>query len=173
MATRFKPNPENSSQPTHDQIKELISLVGDKGIEELELATGEFQLRIVGRRQPTQVFSAPSEASVAVAPVSGAPTPLPVVAAAPAAVAPEDQDAKYKKITAPMVGTFYRSPSPESPPFIEVGDRVDEDTVMCIIEAMKLMNEIKAETRGVVRKVLVENGKPIEYGQPMFAIEPF
>ncbi|MCB2154039.1 acetyl-CoA carboxylase biotin carboxyl carrier protein [bacterium] len=164
-------------QPTHDQIKELISLVGEKGIEELELENGEFHLKIVGRKAPAQIIAAPAApaiAGVSAQELGGAtPLPVPASAAAPAAAEPpKDEDANLKKITAPMVGTFYRAPSPESLPFIEVGDRVDEDTVMCIIEAMKLMNEIKAEVRGVVRKVLVENGQPIEYGQPMFAIEP-
>jgi len=71
-----------------------------------------------------------------------------------------------------MVGTFYAAPSPEAPSFVKVGDTIDEDTVMCIVEAMKLMNEIKAEMRGIVKKVLVENGQPVEYGQPMFLVDP-
>ena len=170
MATRFKSNPENPAQPTHEQIKELIALVGEKEIEELELENGEFHLRIVGRRAPAQVVSAPSEPAPVIADAGGA-TPLPIPTPAAEKAAAAEDEAKYKKITSPMVGTFYRASSPESPPFVHLGDRVDEDTVLCIIEAMKLMNEIKSEVCGVVRKVLVENGQPIEYGQPMFAIE--
>ncbi len=82
------------------------------------------------------------------------------------------EEEKLLVIKAPMVGTFYRAPSPDAPPYVEVGDPVKEDTVLCIIEAMKLMNEIKADCRGKVVKILVENGQPVEYGQPIFVIEP-
>jgi len=108
------------------------------------------------------------------------PAALPASSPAPAATPPAeaggtaggDSDDGFDAIVAPVVGTFYRSPSPESDPFVKVGDQVDEDTVVCIVEAMKVMNEIKAERKGVIRKALVDNGDPIEYGQPLFAIDP-
>ncbi len=99
-------------------------------------------------------------------------TPAAQAGAAPAAPTAEEEDPNLKKITSPMVGTFYRAPAPDAKPYVEVGSRVEEETVMCIVEAMKLMNEIKAEMRGIVRRILVENGQPVEYGQPMFLIEP-
>ncbi len=95
-----------------------------------------------------------------------------VVPVAPSAVPADEEDPNLKKITSPMVGTFYRAPAPDAKPYVDVGSRVEEETVMCIVEAMKLMNEIKAEMRGIVRRILVENGQPVEYGQPMFLIEP-
>ena len=113
----------------------------------------------------------------AMAPAAGNPgTPLANVVeapgAAPAVVAADEEDPNLKKITSPMVGTFYRAPAPDAKPYVDVGSRVEEESVMCIVEAMKLMNEIKAEMRGVVRRILVENGQPVEYGQTMFLIEP-
>ncbi len=111
--------------------------------------------------------AAPSGGNSNLAAAPGAPVPV-----APAAPLAEEEDPNLKKITSPMVGTFYRAPAPDAKPYVDVGTRVEEETVMCIVEAMKLMNEIKAEMRGVVRRILVENGQPVEYGQPMFLIEP-
>ena len=107
---------------------------------------------------PAAVAAAP----VAAAPVPAAPAPAPAASAAPAAV---------KTIDSPLVGTFYRAASPDAAPFVNVGDRVTADTVICIIEAMKVMNEIKAEKSGVVKEILVENGQPVEFGQPLLVIE--
>jgi acetyl-CoA carboxylase biotin carboxyl carrier protein len=114
---------------------------------------------------------------VEVAPPAAPPQAVPADTAAPKAPAapekvPEEDDPTLKKVTSPMVGTFYRAPAPDAKPYVELGHRVEEDTVLCIVEAMKLMNEIKAEMRGLVRRILVENGQPVEYGQPMFLIEP-
>ncbi len=129
--------------------------------------------------------SVPPSNSVGLAaagPVEGAPPAAPPPAAPPNAASskapavpekvPEEDDPTLKKVTSPMVGTFYRAPAPDAKPYVETGQRVEEDTVLCIVEAMKLMNEIKAEMRGLVRRILVENGQPVEYGQPMFLIEP-
>jgi acetyl-CoA carboxylase biotin carboxyl carrier protein len=164
-----------SAAMTHQQIKELLELVSTLGLEELEIEREGFHLRVLGRRT-TYAASAAAPASPAPpsAPVAVAPAP-PAEPAAPAptlASSRDADDARYAKVTAPMIGTFYRAAAPEAPPFVDVGDTVDENTVLCIIEAMKLMNEIKAETRGTIRKVLVENGQPVEYGQPIFLIEP-
>src|SRR2546422_10125533 len=100
-------------------------------------------------------------------PATGAPQPLPIVTASTPPTASSDVELK-----SPMIGTFYRAPSPEAANYVEVGSEVNADTVVCIIEAMKVMNEIKAEVKGVVTQILVENAKPVEFGQPMFKIRP-
>jgi len=154
------------------EIKELLEQVSDLKIEELELEKGDFRIHIIGNRPAAAVQSvvaAPTEAVVA-APAA-ATAPAQSAEPADSGKAAEEDDSHLKKVTSPMVGTFYRSPAPESPPFVKVGDQVSDDTVLCIIEAMKLMNEIKAEMSGKIAKIYVENGQPVEYGQPIFGIE--
>jgi acetyl-CoA carboxylase biotin carboxyl carrier protein len=170
MTTR-KPseNSKDASSLGRDDIERLIEVIHDKGIEEFELEQGGMKLRIVSSRRavaPIIMEAAPLHQVQAAAPVAPTATPAPAPAAPPA------EDAGLKKVTSPMVGTFYRAPSPGAKSFAEVGDKVTEDSVLCIIEAMKLMNEIKAEMRGTVRKILVENGQPVEYGQALFLIDP-
>jgi len=175
-------------------IKELFILMKENEIAELNIEQGDTKIHIVGSRT---VAPPPSAAVSPVVPVVPSIPAVGVVGAAQAAAptaagsttadeisepaqsetasAPAPQSeipANVKTITSPMVGTFYRAPAPDAPPFVEVGDRVKEDTTLCIIEAMKLMNEIKAEMRGKVVKILVENGMPVEYNQPLFLIEP-
>jgi len=158
---------------THEQIRELVELVSQKGIEEVEVEGGDFRLRIVGRRAPAAApVLAPPSPSPPPAPSPVAPTAAPAPAAPETPIEAGGEFANLKLVTAPMIGTLYRAPAPDAPAFAEVGDHVTEDSVLCIIEAMKLMNEIKAEMRGTVRRVLVENGMPVEYGQPIAAIEP-
>ncbi|HJQ31525.1 MAG TPA: acetyl-CoA carboxylase biotin carboxyl carrier protein, partial [Pyrinomonadaceae bacterium] len=106
--------------------------------------------------------SAPAAGAQPAAEIGPAPPPEPVK---------DELEEDYNLITSPIVGTFYRSPSPTADPFVKVGSQVEPDTVVCIIEAMKLMNEIQAETRGTIAKILVENGQPVEYGQPLFAVK--
>lgn len=142
------------------KLKTLIDLVADSGIAELEITEGEGKVRIVKFSQ------AQAPVPYASAPVAAAATPTPAAASAPAA-APAVQGHQVK---APMVGTFYRSPNPNSSPFVEVGQSVKEGEPLCIIEAMKLLNEIEADKSGVVKEILVENGEPVEYGQPLFLI---
>ena len=113
----------------------------------------------------------------AVVPPGGSPTPPPGVPAFPgpettSAPAEESADEKLLPVKAPIVGTFYAAPSPSAEPFVQVGSRVDEETVVCIVEAMKVMNEVKAQHRGIIRKILVENGQAVEFGQPLFLVEP-
>jgi acetyl-CoA carboxylase biotin carboxyl carrier protein len=180
MALRNPASKDPRVEPTTDEIKDLIRLVHETGVEKFELRLGDFELRIIGKRPPKSVYAPPTVIAQPMgSPVAATPPSSPEVHVAPvsapapaAAPAPADDDARCKKVTSPMVGTFYRAASPTAPPFAQVGDRVDEDTVLCIIEAMKLMNEIKAETKGVVKKILVENAQPVEYGQPIFLIEP-
>ena len=143
------------------KLKTLIDLVAESGIAELEITEGEGKVRIVKFSQAVQpVAYAPPPAS-APAPVAGGEA-----AAAPAA-APVVQGHTVK---APMVGTFYRASNPSSPVFVEVGQAVKEGEPLCIIEAMKLLNEIEADKSGVIKEILVQNGEPVEYGQPLFVI---
>jgi acetyl-CoA carboxylase biotin carboxyl carrier protein len=142
------------------KLKKLIDLVQESGIAELEITEGEEKVKIV------------KGGGVSIVPASTpAVTALPVEArpaATPAAEPEPGQEGHVVK--APMVGTFYRSPSPDAKPFVEVGQAVKEGETICIIEAMKLMNEIEADASGVVKAILVENGQPVEYGQPLFML---
>ena len=151
---------------TVDEIRELINLAAETGIAELEVQRGENRVRI--RRAG---FAAPQEVVVA---------PLASAAAAPAAPAPAAArekpaekpapDPNLVLVKSPIVGTFYEAPSPGAPPFVRVGERVQPGKVLCIIESMKLMNEIEAEHEGIIESKLVINGQPVEYGEAMFAI---
>jgi acetyl-CoA carboxylase biotin carboxyl carrier protein len=145
------------------KLKKLIDLVQESGIAELEITEGEEKVKIV-KGGVVSVSAPPVMATPAAAP-AGAPAP----AAAPAG---EVRDAAQEGhvVKAPMVGTFYRSPSPDAKVFVEVGQAVKEGDTICIIEAMKLMNEIEADASGVVKAILVENGQPVEYGQPLFIL---
>lgn len=153
-----------------DELRELIALLRDNGLAELELENEGFRVRL--RRE-----SAASETQHAVA-AAAPPAPAPV--AAPPAPSPAHpgtqattaaaQDQDLHIITSPIVGTFYRSPSPTAESFVKIGSNVEPESVVCIIEAMKLMNEIQAEASGEVVKIYVENGQPVEYGQPLFGI---
>jgi len=148
------------------KLKTLIDLVADSGIAELEITEGDGKVRIV---KFSQTPPAP-EAVLAAAPVAAAETTAAVPTtstAAPTAAAPV---AAGHAVKAPMVGTFYRAPNPGAAPFVEVGQSVKEGDALCIIEAMKLLNEIEADKSGVIKEILVENGEPVEYGQSLFVI---
>ena len=159
--------PENSAVAGFQlgELRQLIRLVQRTGIGELEVASGGRSVRIsattsgVVSESPAPML-APRAAGHAAAPAAPAPAP---------AVAP---DAHLTAITSPMVGTFYRSPAPDADPFIEVGDIIEVGQTVCIIEAMKLMNEIEAESKGRVVKVLVDNAQPVEFGQKLILLEP-
>jgi acetyl-CoA carboxylase biotin carboxyl carrier protein len=156
------------------EIKELIKLVDGSAVSELEIEQDGFRLAIrkPGKPEPVIVQSAPA-AQVLPAQVSAAPKPDAAAAPAAPSPAPAAQDAeKLHTITSPMVGTFYAAPSPTSEPYVRKGDRVTAKTVVCIVEAMKLMNEIEAEVAGVIVDVLVENGQLVEFGQPLFLVRP-
>ena len=144
------------------KLKKLIDLVQESGIAELEITEGEEKVKIVkGGAVSLTTTGAPAVAAAAAAPEAKPAGP-------PPAEPPAGQEGHVVK--APMVGTFYRSPSPDAKPFVEVGQSVKEGDTICIIEAMKLMNEIEADASGVVKAVLVENGQPVEYGQPLFIL---
>lgn len=148
------------------KLKKLIDLVEESGIAELELTEGEEKVRI--SRQPAggqpqfvpymqqPMMQAAPVASAAVAPVADNPSAAPVI--------------EGHVVKSPMVGTFYRSPSPDAKPFVEVGANISSGDTLCIIEAMKLLNEIEADHSGVIKAILVENGQPVEYGEPLFII---
>lgn len=142
------------------KLKKLIDLVQESGIAELEVTEGEEKVRIARTNAGSPQVYMPHHAQMPMA----AP-----VAAAPAPVVAEEPVGHTLK--APMVGTFYRSPSPGSPAFVDVGQSVTKGQTLCIIEAMKLLNEIESDVSGTVKAVLVENGQPVEYGQPLFVIE--
>jgi acetyl-CoA carboxylase biotin carboxyl carrier protein len=145
------------------KLKALIELVQSSGISELEITEGEERVRINRTGVP---IAAPGMM------MQAAPQQQMMMAAAPmaAVAAPAEPVEEGHIVKSPMVGTFYRSPSPGSPSFIEVGQTVSEGQTLCIIEAMKLLNEIESDAAGVVKKILVENGQPVEYGQPLFVI---
>lgn len=151
------------------KLKKLIDLVQESGIAELEITEGEEKVRIArgGTVSTGQAQAAPVPAPAGSAALASAPAP----SAAPAPAAPEPPAAgDGHAMKSPMVGTFYRAPSPDAKPFVEVGQVVKEGQTLCVIEAMKLMNEIEADASGTVKAVLVENGQPVEYGQALFII---
>lgn len=157
------------------ELQELITTISQTNIGELTLKTDEFELSI-RKEAPVQV------APTAIAPISlppavpaALPVPAPPVApeatAAPPAGAPT-VDKKWVAVTSPMVGTFYSAPAPDEPPFVEVGERIRSGQTVCIIEAMKLMNEIEAEVAGQIVEIAVKNGDPVEYGQTLLWVDP-
>mgnify|MGYP000571750536 FL=1 len=154
-------------------IQTLIKFVSQNGVDEVEINRKDFKLLI--KKNPQQVVTAQVQAPavhapIATAPVASAPAAAP---AAPSAPAAESSSASNLiEIKSPMVGTFYRSANPESPVFANVGDEVAPGKVVCIIEAMKLFNEIESEVKGKIVKVLVDNATPVEYDQPLFLVEP-
>jgi acetyl-CoA carboxylase biotin carboxyl carrier protein len=146
------------------KLKKLIDLVQESGIAELEITEGEEKVKIVKGGEATVTPLAPV--------MPEAPKPAAVAASAPATPAPPPAEpvAEGHVLKAPMVGTFYRSASPEAKVFVEVGQSIKAGETVCIIEAMKLMNEIEADATGIIKAILVENGQPVEYGQPLFII---
>lgn len=168
---------------TFDQIKELIELVATHRLSGIEMERSGFRLKVDGEAvAPPAVVMAPAP-EVAQAPPVAVAAAAPA-AAAPAAAAPAEQAAAPAEddsdgvpegaqvMTSPIVGTFYRRPNPDSPPFAEVGQRVSQGDVLCIVEAMKLMNEIESDIDGEIVKIYPKNAQPVEFGEPLFAIRP-
>ncbi len=151
------------------KVKKLIELLDESGIAEIEITEGDDSVRI--SRYAPHLPAAPMAYAAAPAPVA---VPAPVEAAAPPAAAAtpaaEPEEDGYA-VTTPMVGTYYSSPSPGSPQFVQVGDHVNEGDVLCIVEAMKMMNQIEAEVSGTIKSIRVQNGDPVEYGQILFVID--
>ena len=158
------------------ELKRVLESVKESGITELILETSDYKLSVRRGEAVSTPTAAPQMQAATPAP-SPAPAPQPEAAqtaspTAPAAEASTEDKSNLLEITAPIVGTLYAAPSPDAPNFVKVGDKVQAGTVLCIIEAMKLMNEIEAEVSGTVREILVENEEPVEYGQALFRIEP-
>jgi acetyl-CoA carboxylase biotin carboxyl carrier protein len=154
------------------QIQDLIRFVSKSGVNEVSIEQNDFKITIKTNQAPTYVT-----ANVPVAPQAYAPAPVaaseaPVHINAPAETAPAEDTSKYITVKSPMIGTFYRSAGPEKPVFVNVGDEIKTGSVLCIIEAMKLFNEIESEVSGRIVKVLVDNASPVEYDQPLFLVEP-
>lgn len=177
MAARKEQSEPAKASVNMEELRELIALLRDNGLAELELEREDFRVRlrregVLGSGDHVQYVATPVPVSVPnadAAPAAAPASPPPAnPGAQPAAAAAPDQD--LHMITSPIVGTFYRSPSPTADAFVKIGSNVAPESVVCIIEAMKLMNEIQAEASGEVVKIYVENGQPVEYGQPLFGI---
>lgn len=163
-----------------DVLREIAELIDQHGFTDFEYEREDIHIRLRKEPAPTTIAAPASvqQPQTFVAPVAQTPQPVAQTSASinvphPGAQseAQAAEDESLYKITSPIIGTFYRSPSPEAEPFIKIGSHVGNDTVVCIVEAMKLMNEIQAETSGEVVKIYVENGQPVEYGQPLFGIK--
>lgn len=151
-------------------IKAIIDLMKKNSVSEFELERQDFKIRL--KRGGVQVVQYEDVSAPLHIPSSGqVPGAIPV-STAPVVVTAPAAPSNLAEIKSPMIGTFYRAPSPESGDYVEIGSEVNPDTVVCIIEAMKVMNEIKAEVRGVITEILIDNAKPVEFGQPIFRIRP-
>ena len=158
------------------EIKKLLDALASSDVNELTLETGEYKLMVRRGRETgngSPVASVTSQQQAAPAQPAAQPAPAqPAEAGGGAAAAAAESKAHLSEVTAPIVGTFYSAPSPDAEAYVKVGDRVERGAVLCIIEAMKLMNEIEAETAGTIKEILVRNEEPVEYGQVLFRIDP-
>ena len=156
------------------KVKKLIELLDDSGIAEIEITEGEESVRISRYPAGAHVAAAPVVHHAPAPAAAPAPAPTPASAPAPDVLAPaaaEAADEEGFEVTAPMVGTYYSASSPGAAPYVQVGDRVNEGDTLCIIEAMKMMNQIEADVAGVVKSIRVQNGDPVEFGQVLFVID--
>jgi acetyl-CoA carboxylase biotin carboxyl carrier protein len=152
------------------QIQDLIKFVSKSGVNEVSIEEKDFKITIKTNQEPTYVTASVPAAIPAPAPVQAA-APAAPVATTPAAPAASD-DSKYITVKSPMIGTFYRSPGPDKAVFVNVGDEITSGKTLCIIEAMKLFNEIESEVSGKIVKILVNDAQPVEYDQPLFLVDP-
>lgn len=155
------------------EIRDLIDFIAETGLNEVNIETEELKLSVKRSADVTQVVEAVATPAVQASAPAAAPAPS-APAAAPEAAAPSaaGDTSKYVEVKSPMIGTFYRSANPESAPFVNVGDSVSAGQTVCIVEAMKLFNEIESEVSGTIVKVLVDNATPVEYDQPLFLVDP-
>jgi acetyl-CoA carboxylase biotin carboxyl carrier protein len=161
--------PKKQTEMKTSEIRDLIDFIAQSGLNEVDIETKELKLHV--KREPDQkvLKSAPQ---MMAAPIAHAPVSAPAAASAPAKVERPAAAVTTVEIKSPMIGTFYRSANPDSPPFISVGDKVTKGQTVCIIEAMKLFNEIESEVSGTVVKAMIENSSPVEYDQVLFVVEP-
>jgi len=159
------------------EIRDLIDFISKSGLNEVSIETEDLKIAIK-RDAETKVIESNHSVSAPAQVAAPAPAPQPAAAPAPAAEAPkeassaESAESNYVEIKSPMIGTFYRSPNPDTPAFVSVGDKIEKGQTVCIVEAMKLFNEIEAEVSGTVVKAMVENASPVEYDQVLFLIDP-
>lgn len=159
-------------------IRLLIKMVDDSNVDEVRIERDDFKISVKKNRgaivNPSQYYPAPAYLPPAnnPAPVPAAPVPAPASVSAPAPAAPVAVSSSLHEIKSPIVGTYYKSPAPDAEEYVKVGDMIKPGDVLCIIEAMKLMNEIESDVAGKLVKIVVENGQPVEYGQVLFLIEP-
>ena len=151
-----------------NELRELAELVNEHGFTDFEFENENIRVRLskTAPASPAPVYAAPAPVAAPAAPASA-----PAAGSAGTEVPVADADADLSKITSPIVGTFYSAPGPDKEPYVKVGSKVSPESVVCIVEAMKLMNEIQAEATGEIVKIYVENGQPVEYGQPLFGIK--
>ena len=159
------------------EIQDLIKFVAKSGVNEVEIEQKDFKITIRSQetaKEEKQIIVQAAAPAVPAAPIAAAPAVVPAapVAAAPAAAPEEAEDSKYVTVKSPMIGTFYRSPGPDKDMFVNVGDTIGNGDTLCIIEAMKLFNEIEAELSGKIVKILVDDATPVEYDQPLFLVDP-
>jgi acetyl-CoA carboxylase biotin carboxyl carrier protein len=156
------------------EIQNLIKFVSNTGVAEVKLETGDVKITIrttlEGHAPEVTYLQAPMQQAMQTAPIA-APAPA-AVPATPVAVAPAEENSKYVTIKSPMIGTFYRKPAPDKPMFVEVGSSIGKGDVLCVVEAMKLFNEIEAEITGKIVKILVDDMSPVEFDQPLFLVDP-
>ena len=156
------------------EIQNLIKFVSNTGVAEVKLETGDVKITIrttlEGHAPEVTYLLAPMQQAMQTAPIA-APAPA-AVPATPVAVAPAEENSKYVTIKSPMIGTFYRKPAPDKPMFVEVGSSIGKGDVLCVVEAMKLFNEIEAEISGKIVKILVDDMSPVEFDQPLFLVDP-
>ncbi len=164
------------------EIRDLIDFISQSGLEEVNIETEEFKIKVKRSNEVTNtvieaapaVVSAPAPVAAAPAPAS-APTPAVAPASAPSETPSQgggSDESNYLTVKSPMIGTFYRSANPDSPAFVNVGDKISAGQTVCIVEAMKLFNEIESDVSGTIVKVLVDNAQPVEYDQPLFLVDP-
>ena len=166
-----KDSPKKDAAMKAKEIQELLDFIAKSGLNKVNIETEEFKISVQRDPNTKQIVSMAAPVAAPAAPAPPAVAPAQAAAAAPPAAAPAEAAAPLRALKAPMIGTFYRSSGPETPAFVQVGDLVEKGQVICIIEAMKLFNEIEAEESGRVVKALVENATPVEYDQPLFVIE--
>lgn len=170
-AAAKKTTVQNSSEMKTSEIRDLIDFIAHSGLNEVDIETKELKLHV--KREPDQkVLKSSSAPIVAAPPIVQQPVSAPVAASPASTAPPAPAGSKGVEVKSPMIGTFYRSSNPDTPPFVSVGDKITKGQTVCIIEAMKLFNEIESEVSGTVVKVMVDNATPVEYEQVLFLVEP-
>ena len=153
-------------------VEKLIRALDESSLDNLELERGGTRVRLSKSPSPGGSVDGPGKAPAPPSEIAEAPPPPPETPVAEVEEKPEAPKGDYLEVTSPMVGTFYRSPAPDAPPYVDVGARIGQGDVLCIIEAMKLMNELESEVEGTIVKIMVEDAQPVEFGQPLFLIDP-